>query len=169
MATAAEQQRFRAPIQREKEGRCYITVAFDPDAVWGFKERHHVSGTIEGRAWRGPLERNGKKFVMSLGAAWVRDNELDTKGALAVMLEPEGSQRSDLAPDITAALEASPDAARFFDALASFYRKGYLRWIDATKRSPQIRAERIAELIELLKAGHKEQPRRRRPTTRNHL
>ena len=58
----------------------------------------------------------------------------------------------------TAALDAEPEAGRFFNALASFYRKAYLRWIDATKRRPDVRAARIAELIQLLKAGHKQRP-----------
>jgi len=72
---------------------------------------------------------------------------------------PEGPQSAALAADIVAALEAEPDAARFFDGLATFYRKNYLRWIDATKRSPELRAQRIAELIQLMKAGKKERPR----------
>jgi hypothetical protein len=31
--------------------------------------------------------------------------------------------------------------------LAQFYRRAYLRWIDATKRSPDKRAARIAEMV----------------------
>jgi uncharacterized protein YdeI (YjbR/CyaY-like superfamily) len=57
------------------------------------------------------------------------------------------------------ALEAEPEAAAFFDSLAQFYTRAYLRWIDATKRRPELRAARIAEMVELLKAGHKERPR----------
>jgi hypothetical protein len=44
----------------------------------------------------------------------------------------------------------------FFLGLATFYRKGYLRWIDATKGRPEARAERIVQVIELLKSGKKE-------------
>jgi hypothetical protein len=58
---------------------------------------------------------------------------------------PEGPQRDDLAPDFAAALEAEPEAGEFFDSLAQFYRKAYLRWIYATKRSPETRAARISE------------------------
>ena len=74
------------------------------------------------------------------------------------MLAPEGPQRDDLADDVAAALEAEPEAAAFFDSLAQFYRRAYLRWIDATKRRPDVRAERIAAMLELLKAGKKERP-----------
>ena len=49
-------------------------------------------------------------------------------------------------------------AAAFFDSLAQFYTRAYLRWIDATKRRPDVRAARIAEMVELLKAGRKQRP-----------
>ena len=68
-------------------------------------------------------------------------------------------QRGDLAEDIAAALEANPAAGAFFDTLAQFYRKGYLRYIDATKRRPDLRAARIAEVTGLLASGIKERPR----------
>ena len=58
-----------------------------------------------------------------------------------------------------AALDASPAAGAFFDSLAQFYRTAYLRWIDATKRRPDVRATRIAEVVWLCKAGIKERPR----------
>ena len=78
---------------------------------------------------------------------------------VAVELAPEGPQRADLADDIAAALAADPAAAAFFDTLAQFYRKAYLRWIDATTRRPDVRAARIAEVVDLLAAGIKERPR----------
>ncbi|HVT67665.1 MAG TPA: YdeI/OmpD-associated family protein, partial [Trebonia sp.] len=76
-----------------------------------------------------------------------------------VELFAEGPQRGDLADDIAAALEAEPAAGAFFDTLAQFYRKGYLRYTDATKRRPDVRAERIAEVTALLARGVKERPR----------
>jgi uncharacterized protein YdeI (YjbR/CyaY-like superfamily) len=73
-------------------------------------------------------------------------------------LAPEGPQRDDLAPDFAAALEASPGAGEFFDSLAQFYRKAYLRWIDSTKNRPEVRADRIEETVRLLEAGVKQRP-----------
>ena len=80
-------------------------------------------------------------------------------GEVIVELTPEGPQRADLAEDIAAALAANPAAAAFFDTLAQFYRKAYLRYIDATTRRPDVRAARIAEVVELLAAGVKERRR----------
>ena len=77
----------------------------------------------------------------------------------AVAVWPEGQQPDALAPDIVAALTARPRARAAFEAQATFYRKGWLRWIDATRRRPDVRAERIAEMLDLLEAGHRERPR----------
>ena len=46
-----------------------------------------------------------------------------------------------------------------FEGLATFYRKGWLHWIEATKRRPDVRAARTAEMVHLVEAGHKERPR----------
>lgn len=151
-------QRFVTRIATEKKGQRSVVVPFDPNRVWGEKATHHVRGTIDGTPWRGPLQRAGKKYILALGPAWVRDAGIDLRGEVTVALDAEGPQRDDLAPDVEAALAAAPEASRFFDALATFYRTTYLRWIDATKR--HVRAERIAELVTLLEAGHKQRPRR---------
>lgn len=75
-----------------------------------------------------------------------------------MVLGPEGPQRTDLPADIAAALDAAPDAGAFLDSLAQFYRNAYLRWIEATKRRPEQRPVRIAEVARLLQAGQKERP-----------
>jgi uncharacterized protein YdeI (YjbR/CyaY-like superfamily) len=89
----------------------------------------------------------------------MRDIGVVVGDEVLVELAPEGPQRADLAEDISAALAANPAAAAFFDTLAQFYRQAYLRWIDATTRRPQVRAARIAEVVDLLAAGIKERPR----------
>jgi uncharacterized protein YdeI (YjbR/CyaY-like superfamily) len=78
---------------------------------------------------------------------------------VTVAIAPEGPQRDDLAEDVAAALAADPEAGAFFDSLAQFYRRAYLRWVDATKRRPDERADRIAEMVRLLGSGTKQRPR----------
>jgi uncharacterized protein YdeI (YjbR/CyaY-like superfamily) len=94
---------------------------------------------------------------------WARECGVVPGATVAIVLEPEGPQRDDVAPDVAAAFDADPGAAAFFDGLAQFYRKAYLRWIDATKRSPELRAERIAVVVALCRDGVKERPRGRQP------
>jgi uncharacterized protein YdeI (YjbR/CyaY-like superfamily) len=90
---------------------------------------------------------------------WARDCQVRVGMIVDVDLGAEGPQRSELAPDLAAALAANPQAAAFFDTLPQFYAKAYLRWIDSTSRRPELRAQRIAEVVALLHAGIKERPR----------
>jgi hypothetical protein len=147
------EQRFSSTIE-QSGGAVYIALPFDPDQVWGEKDRHHITGTINGCRIRGPLKKTDSGYQLSLGAAWRRDNQLDAGATVNVILAPEGPQLDNLAPDIVAALGAAPPAKAFFEGLATFYRKGYLRWIDGA-RKPEARAERIAEMIRLLETGQK--------------
>ncbi|GAA1818880.1 YdeI/OmpD-associated family protein [Agromyces neolithicus] len=153
----SELRRFRTTVAVDQQGRTRVPIPFDPDESWGAKPRHPVKGTVAGRAMRGVVEKQAGGPVIALGPAWcavaLRDG-----AEVEVVLEPEGPQRSDLAPDIAAALDAAPDAAAFFDSLAQVYRKAWLRWIDSTKRHPQQRPIRIAEMVRLLQQGHKTRP-----------
>ena len=152
------QQRFRATLEGTEKGRVYVALPFDTARVWGARDRYYVGGTINDREFRGVTEQAGNRHLLPLGPAWRRGAGLRPGDAVDVVLAVEGPHRDDLAPDITAAFAAAPEAAVAFDSIAPFYRKGTLRWIDATRRSPDVRAARIAEMIESLKS-HREPPR----------
>jgi len=152
-------QRFRAAIAAGSGGRAVIVVPFDPDEIWGAKAHHLVGGTIDGRRVRGRLSPGGCGWVLTVTPMWLRDTGVAIGDDVTVELAPEGPQRGDLADDVAAALAANPAAGAFFDTLAQFYRKAYLRWIDATTHRPDVRAARIAEVVDLLAAGIKERPR----------
>lgn len=152
-------QRFGALVAAAPGGRAIVVVPFDPDEVWGAKAEHPVNGTVNGCRVRVRLVPGGGGWAFTLSPARVRDLGLMIGEQATVELAPEGPQRADLADDVAAALAANPDAAAFFDTLAQFYRKAYLRWIDATTRRPDVRAARIAEVVGLLAAGVKERPK----------
>jgi Bacteriocin-protection, YdeI or OmpD-Associated/Domain of unknown function (DUF1905) len=158
-------QRFDAHVTSDSNDRAVIAVPFDPDETWGAKAYHPVGGTIQttagincGRRLRGRLTPDGDRWVFTINPMWMRDTGVAVGDEVVVELEPEGPQRADLADDIASALAGNPAAAAFFDTLAQFYRKAYLRWIDATTRRPDVRAARIAEVVDLLAAGVKERP-----------
>jgi hypothetical protein len=151
--------RFTAEVASDAKRRVYVPVPFDPDQVWTARPVHHVAGTVGGHRVRARIEHFDDQRGILLGPAWRRGCRIGPGNTVEVALEPEGPQRDDLAPDLAAALESDPAAGAFFDSLAQFYRRAYLRWIDGTKRNPEKRAARIAELVDLLKAGHKERPR----------
>jgi|GEM_PF-270598 len=147
---------FDAVVAVGPRGRVVVPLPFSPNEAWGTKPEHHVAGTIDAHRVRAVVERFGDGFGIVLGPAWRRDCGVAEGDTVAVVLSADGPQRDDLAPDLRAALEASPDAASFFDGIAQFYRNAYLRWIDATKRRPDVRAERIAEVVSLLAANVKQ-------------
>jgi hypothetical protein len=147
-------QRFKT-IVNKTGSRTAIVIPFNPNEVWGVKQRHHITGSINGCAVRGSLGSDGSQYFLPLGAAWRRDNGVEAGAQVEVVLSPEGPQADTLAPDILAVLENEPEARGFFESLATFYRNGYVRWIESAKRSETRRA-RIAEMLSLLKAGKKQ-------------
>jgi hypothetical protein len=151
-------QQYRAMVIEVGRGRVFVPVPFDPDLAFGSKVRHHVTGTVNGMGVRAVIEAIEGGYGFVLGPAWRRDFGVSPGDVVEVSLSPEGPQRGDLPADLVAALENNPAAGEFFDSLAQFYRKGYLGWIEATRRSPQLRPERIAETVRLLAEGHKSRP-----------
>jgi uncharacterized protein YdeI (YjbR/CyaY-like superfamily) len=107
---------------------------------------------------RGPLDSSDGAYYLSLGPAWLRDSGIAPGDDVDVVLTAEGPQEEALADDVAQALAAEPSARDFFNSLATFYRKGYLTWIDATKRRPEERAARVRRVVELLKASKKQRP-----------
>ncbi len=138
-------------------GKVVIVLPFDPNTTWSPKERHHVNGTIDEHSLRGPLiyAEGDDRYYFVLGLAFLRDTKIEPGRQVLVTLAPEGPLQSNAAPDIAAAFSTAPAALTFFEALPTFYRKNYMRWIDSAKR-PATRAARIAEMIVLLKDGKRE-------------
>ncbi|HMN61724.1 MAG TPA: YdeI/OmpD-associated family protein [Anaerolinea sp.] len=132
-----------------------INLPFDPDQVWGVKERHHVSGRVNQVPVRGSVAKDEQGYFLRLGAAWLRDSGLAAGAEVEVTLSPEGPQVETLPADVAAALQAEPRAAEFFAGLPTFYRKNFMRWIEGAKRA-ETRKARIAEMIDLLRSGKRQ-------------
>ena len=152
-------QKFRVQVTADSRGHAVITLPFDPDAVWGAKTVHHVNGTVNGCRVRPTVAPGETGWAFTLNASRMLHTGVTIGGEADVELAPEGPQRGDLSADLAAALAANPAAGAFFDTLAQFYRKAYLRYIDATTRRPDVRAARIEEVVGLLADGRKERPR----------
>ena len=154
-----QRMRFAAELTAGPRGTLLLPVPFDPDRVWSPKSTHAVNGTVDARFVRGKLELSAAGWQMPISRMWARDCGLAAGMTVEIDIAPEGAQRLELAPDIAAALEANQQASEFFDTLAQFYTKAYLKWIDSTKRQPHLRAERIDEVVQLLEQGIKQRPR----------
>ena len=144
-------QRFVATVETAGT-KTYVEIPFDPNTVWGDKDRHYVAGTLDSQRIRGLLAFDGEQFVLPLGPAWLRDNDVSAGAKVTIALEPDGPVVGSLESDIAAALASDPEAKRFFESIAPFYRKNAIRWIESAKRA-ETRASRIVEAVRLLKAG----------------
>jgi hypothetical protein len=147
-------QRFTAAIETSG-ARTYLKIPFDPDEAWGAKDRHYVTGSIDGHPFRGCLETDAASRLLPIGPAWMRDNEVSEGMNVEVILAPDGPQIETLSTDMAAALNGDPEAKRFFESLPPFYRNNHVRAIESAKR-PETRARRIAEMLETLRAGQKQ-------------
>lgn len=149
---------FEATATRTSAGPLVVPIPFEPAEAWGVRERYHLAGTLQGSRFRTALVQKDGAWVLSFGPKSGCSAGVASGEQVAIEVWPEGPQTDELALDIVAALAARPKARDKFTGLATFYRKGWLRWIDATKRRPEVRAARIAEMIELVEAGHKQRP-----------
>lgn len=143
---------FMAQVEAGKGGRVFIRLPFDPDEAWGRRARHNVTGTVNGQKVRATLAPGPGFHLLSLGAAWRRDNGIGAGDRVSVSIWPEGPQQETMDAGLADALAAEPEAREFFDSLATFYRRNYVRWVEEAKR-PETRARRIAETVRLLKNG----------------
>ena len=149
---------FTGRVERRASGGVTIHFPFEPDEVWGRRSRYHVTGTIDGVGFRTTLVHDSVWRMVFGRKASCTALLLDGQ-AVAVSVRPEGPQPEELAEDIALALAARPEAQAAFESLATFYKKGWLRWIEATKRRPEVRAARIAEMMRMVEDGHKERPK----------
>ncbi len=132
-----------------------MAIPFDPVVAWGERDQYHVHGTVGGQRFRGALTSTGGAWSLQLGPAWCRSPGFQPGDEVDVVMAPEGPQSTTSGADVAAAFAIEPVAARFFDSLPSFYRKNFVRWIDAAKR-PETRAKRIAETVDLARRGRRE-------------
>ena len=146
---------FETAVEGRRNGGIAIRLPLDPDAHWGDKDRHYVCGSIAGIRVRGALVQRGADPYLELGPSWCRAGIVTAGDRVTVVLEPEGPQFGDLLPEFQEALAADPAARRSFEALATFYRNGFVRDIEGAKR-PDTRARRIREAVEALRAGRRE-------------
>ena len=150
-----DDMRFMATVESRPRGGVSIALPLDPDLAWGPKDRHYVAGTIQGYGVRGAVTAVAGRHLLQLGPAWCRDPRVGPGAEVSVVLRPEGPQMESMSPDIAAALRSEPAARRFFDSLATHYRKGFVDWIEAAKR-PDTRARRIEETVAALNGGRRE-------------
>ena len=144
---------FDAIIEDAGGGGAFVTVPFDVEAVFG-KKRVKVKATIDGAPYRGSLVRMGKPCVILGVLKEIRDRIGKEPGdQVHVVVEEDTELRLVEVPeDLRQALDAEPDAGRFFDGLSYTHQKEYVSWVIESKR-PETRQKRILKVLDMLRQG----------------
>lgn len=142
---------FTTPVVQHGS-RCWVVLPDDLPRRWGEKSHYYLTGEIEGHPFRGRAERKDGVFILPLGTTWLKDNGVEPNQHVNCHLRLEGPLVDELTADIREAIQADLDAQAFFESIAPFYRKAYLRWIESA-RTPATRTNRIAETVQCLRKG----------------
>jgi hypothetical protein len=147
------EQRFRAVIEDAGGGGAYVTIPFDVEAIYGQK-RVRVKAAIDGVPYRGTLVRMGSPCHMLPVLKEIRSKIGKGPGdEVEVVLEEDAEPRVVEVPeDLRRALDAAPDAGRFFDQLSYTHQREYVNWIVEAKR-PETRRRRIEKAAAMLAEG----------------
>jgi hypothetical protein len=122
----------------------------------GSGRRPPVQVTIGPYTYRTTVAPMGGRYLIPVSAEHRTAAGLAAGDELDVELALDTAPRTvELPPDLAAALDAAPDARRFYDGLAYSQRKEYARWVDSAKR-PETRERRLAQAVALLTAGRKQ-------------
>jgi hypothetical protein len=148
-------QRFKTTIQSGERGRVFISLTFDPAAVWGKQKRHYVKGTINDFPFASSLGVDDGQYFMPLNKEFRDQAGLFTGDLVSVVMELDSAHSDPIPEDFAAALRDEPEAQNFFDSLSAFYRNTYIAWITEPKQA-ETRAAHIKQTIALLKAGRKQ-------------
>src|ERR1700730_17545025 len=111
---------FTAIAEGRPGGGIAIKFPFDPSIAWGERKRYDVTGTVNGHKIRGKLRLRADGHTLELGPAWHLEAAVVVGAQVMVVVGPEGPQLGAMAADIASALDADPDARRFFESLATF-------------------------------------------------
>src|SRR5262249_13178084 len=128
------ERRFETVLLPRPGGGIAVRLPFEPAAAWGDRDRWYVAGTIDDYRFRASVSKLDEAPAILLGPMWCRDPSMVAGRQVALVVAPEPPDSTTVAADFSSALGAQPHARRFFDSLATFYRKNYVRWIEGAKR-----------------------------------
>ncbi len=152
---SAEPVRFRGRLtEANGVGGRWVECPFDGKAVFG-SARAPVVGTVNGHAFRTRLMVSGGSTVLGFVKA-VREEAGITDGSVLDITLSLDSQPVEIvvSDELRRALDASPDAAARYDALAFTHRKEYAVWVGEAKQAAT-RDRRAAKAINMLRAGQR--------------
>jgi hypothetical protein len=148
--------RFRTTILQSNKTATGIRVPDEVVAALGSSRRPPVQVTVNGYTYRTTVAVMNGAFMFGVSAD-VRKNagvaggdEVDVE----IVLDTEPREVS-VPAELQTALDADPEANRFFQSLSYSHKSAYVLWIESAKKD-ETRQRRLPEAIRMLKEGRRQ-------------
>jgi hypothetical protein len=145
--------RFSATIDRNGKTACGIRVPDEVVAGLGSSRRPAVRVTLGSHTYRSTIAARGGKYLLPVSADNRAAAGVSTGDQVLVRLALDSEPRVVVVPsDFDAALDAEPEAKRFFSTLSYSEQRWFVLGIEGAKK-PETRARRIEKAVERLASG----------------
>lgn len=151
--------RFRTNLRLS--GRTATGIAVPPELVeaLGAGKRPPVRVTLHAPrgsyTYRSTVAPMGGEFMVGVSADHRDAAGVAAGDELDVDIEHDTEPRvAEVPEDLAAALEADPDARRFFDSLSYSHQRAYTLWVEEAKRA-ETRTRRVAQATQMLHEGRR--------------
>ncbi|MDQ0059879.1 YdeI/OmpD-associated family protein [Paenibacillus harenae] len=143
--------KFTAIILASKKTATGIQVPDEIVAALGTSKRPPVRVTLQGYTYRSTVASMGGKFMIPLSAEHRSGASVEAGDEVEVDIELDNEVRELAIPDdLQAALEADPDAKRFFEGLSYSNKRRFVIPIEGAKTN-ETRQRRIEKTVGLLR------------------
>lgn len=148
--------RFTATVELGGKTATGIPVPAEVVAALGSSRKPAVRVTIGGHTYRSTIASRGDRFLLPLSAENRAAAGVAAGDEVDVEIELDDQPREvALPPELAEALEAAPDAKRFFlEELSYSQKRWYVEPITGAK-TEETRERRIAKAIAMLREGRK--------------
>ena len=148
--------RFRTTILQSNKTATGIRVPDDVIAALGPSRRPPVQVTVNGYTYRTTVAVMNGAFMFGVSADVRKNAGVAGGDEVDVEIVLDTEPREVIVPtDLQIALDADPDASRFFQSLSYSHKSAYVIWIESAKKV-ETRQRRIPEAIRMLQEGRKQ-------------
>ena len=146
-------QRFTASVEQSGKTATGIEVPAGVVEALGGGGRPKVVATVNGYTYRNSVSPMGGRHMLSVSADVREKAGVAAGDTVEVTLELDTAPRElEVPADFAAALDAEPEARRFFDGLSYSNRQWHVLQVEGAK-TDETRQRRIAKSLALLRDG----------------
>ena len=147
--------RFRTTIELAGKTATGIDIPDEVVEGLGAGRKPPVRVTIAGHTYRSTVAVRGDRYLVGVNAANREAAGVAAGDEVDVDIELDTAPREVTVPaDLATALDADPDAKRFFESLSYSQKQGYVQPIEQAKK-PETRDRRVEKAVAMMREGRK--------------